>query len=162
MGLDVDEFCALPKIPDVDDEIATSERELTAVQKQDELGKLPLFKEIEMPTIDSNLIKEVLLASLDDLDSAAGSKVRDHVRSLGNRGETWVSAGMDYIDSTQDTCPFCGQQLSLSDLIGHYQTYFSDEYANLKQSISRIIADIETDHRPNQRTDFERSFRVVE
>ena len=160
-GLDVDKFCALPQIPEIDAKIAGVERTLAAAKRQDEVNALPIFKNLELAEIDVTTVEEILTSDLAKLDQAAEARVQSHISSLGKRGESWLAEGMEHVEESGDACPFCGQDLKLSDLMSHYRAYFGEEYRELKQSIAREISAIERDHATGQQTAFERSVRVI-
>jgi len=51
-------------------------------------------------------------------------------------GEAWLLQGGPFIK--QGRCPFCDQGISGLELIGAYQTFFSDAYANLRKEIQHL------------------------
>ena len=160
-GLEVDEFCTLQQIPEIDLKIADTERTLAAARRQDELAGLPLLKKLELPDFDVATVERVLSSDIAELDRAAEARVQNHVSSLSEGGEAWLAEGMKHTDASGDMCPFCGQDLNLSNLMAHYRAYFGEEYRELKQSIAQEISAIERDHATGQQTAFERSVRVI-
>ena len=82
-GLDVDEFCALPQIPEIDAKIQEVERTLTAAQRLDELNRLSIFKNLELPGFDVGRVQLILATGLSDLDRSAEARVQAHVSLLG-------------------------------------------------------------------------------
>ncbi len=161
-GLDVDVFCALPQIPDIDAKITAAERTLAAAQSQDEIERLHIFQNLQLRGFDVTRIEEILSTGFSDLDRSAEERVQSHVNSINEGGEAWVAEGMRHVEVSGDTCPFCGQDLNLSDLLAHYRAYFGEEYRELRQSITREIGSIECEHTTGQQTRFERSFRAME
>ena len=161
-GLEVDEFCALPQIPEIDAAIAAVEGTLSAAQRQDEISRLQIFQNLHLPVFDVVRVKELLSTGLSDLDRSAEERVQTHVNSLNEHGEAWIAEGMKHVETSGDNCPFCGQNLDPSDLMTHYRVYFGEEYRELKLSISREIGSIERGHATGQQTTFERSVRVME
>ncbi len=161
-GLEVDEFCALAQIPEINAKIAAVERTLAAAQSQDEISRLSVFQNLRLPGIDVAKFQKILSTGLSDLDRSAEERVQTHVNSLNEGGEAWVAEGMKHVETSGDRCPFCGQNLNLSDLMAHYRAYFGQEYRELKESISREIGSIEREHATGQQTTFERSVRVME
>ena len=161
-GLDVDEFCALPQISEIEAKIAAKEGTLAGAQRQDEISRLQMFQNLHLPGFDITRVQEILSTGFSDLDRSAEERVQTHVNSLNEGGEAWVAEGMKHVETSGDTCPFCGQSLNLSELMAHYRAYFGEEYRELKQSISREIGSIEREHTTGQQTRFERSVRVME
>jgi wobble nucleotide-excising tRNase len=58
-------------------------------------------------------------------------------------------------------CPFCGQDLAGSELITHYQAYFSHEYAGLKRRVSETLTAINQAHGGDVPAAFERAVRIT-
>ncbi len=88
------------------------------------------------------------------------------VSSLGSGGETWVSEGMQRVEAASaetdsEVCPFCEQELSGSGIIVHYKAYFSDSYAELKQTIRATGTNIRDNHGGDIPAAFERSIRTT-
>lgn len=164
-GLSVDDFCALPPNPDVDDAIQETERKLAAVREQDPIRKGSLFDRIVLPEFDLADVGVILNNCLPDLDSAAAQRVQDHVDALGRDGETWLADGLRYADAFShddaDACPFCLQSLGASTIIGHYRAYFSEEYARLKSTIAAALANVNRTHDGDVPAAFERAVRVA-
>ena len=154
-GLSVEAFCALTELPDVDEKIAEAERALKAAQDQDLVLAAPIFSKIELPAFDIEAIRETLGKDLAELDKSAEAKVQAHIHTLGEGGESWVADGVQKAAQRGDnTCPFCGQNMQGVDLIAHYRAYFSQEYAQLKQSVSRLISDIDRNHAEGKQVEF--------
>lgn len=108
----------------------------------------------------------MLARSLPELEAAAAALVREHLRKLGRDGENWVAEGMPRIEAASagldhKACPFCAQDLAGSNLIPHYQAYFSDAYNQLKADIRTLGRGIAADHGGEVMAGFERSIRDV-
>ena len=56
---------------------------------------------------------------------------------------------------------FLGQDLAGSELITHYQAYFSDEYAGLKRRVSETLAAVNRAHGGDVPAAFERAVRIT-
>ena len=155
-GLAVDDFCALPKLTDIDDRIEAADRKLMAARNQEALRTAPLFETIELPEFDIEAIEQTLLTDLPDLDKAAEAQVQSHVQALGEGGEAWVAEGFKREVAGDDgICPFCGQGLHGLDLIAHYRAYFSDGYAQLKQDAADLGGNIDRTHGDGTQAAFE-------
>ena len=162
----VDEFCALPSIPNIDRVIQETESLLTAAQDQDAIGTTPAFDLFDLPKFDLAEIELVLQLGLSDLETDAFDKVQRHLTGLGQGGETWVSDGMHRIGRSDgkaaiSMCPFCAQNLDESSLIEHYRAYFSDAYSNLKSTIAQTSKGVSNAFGENVQADFERKLRIV-
>ena len=104
---------------------------------------------------------------LPDLEAEAEARVQEHLGKLGTGGEAWIGDGVARIDgasvdSDEDLCPFCAQDLSGSTLIAHYQAYFSDAYAELRATTGAAIDKVSLAHSGELRATFEREVRTAE
>ena len=156
--LSVDEFCALPKLPDIEKRMETAEKTLMAVRNQDAVRTAPLFEAIELPEFDIEAVKQLLWTDLPDLDRAAEAQVQAHVQTLSEGGELWVAEGMRQLTQGNDgPCPFCGQDITGLDLVAHYRAYFSDGYAQLKRDVADMIKNTDQTHVEGTQVVFERT-----
>ena len=161
-GLSVEAFCALTEVPDLDEKIANAERDLKATQDQGLVLAAPILVSMELPDFDLEVIRETLGKDLADLDKSAEAQVLAHIQTLGEGGESWVADGVQRAAQRGDNvCPFCGQNMQDIDLIAHYRAYFSQEYARLKEGVSRLINDIERNHGGGKQLEFERAVSTL-
>ena len=159
-GLDVDEFCALQPMPNVEDEIKNTERALEASRNQHTVQKSPPFDMITLPALDSEAIGQLLSTDLPSLSEDAESQVRTHVASLGEGGEQWVAEGMKRsLQGTEENCPFCGQNVAGLALLAHFRAYFNEGYAQLKQAVAEMLDTFQADHTGDAQVEFERAIK---
>ena len=158
-GFTVDDFCDLPLIEDVDSQLSETVRALAAASDHDAVSRAPLFESFALPDFDAEAIDAVLSRSLGDLDATATARVRSHFESLGPGAEQWVASGMQHLSPSVDevSCPFCAQDLSASNIIGHYRVYFSEEYSELKRSIDHSLEAVQSTHGGDAAAGFERA-----
>ncbi len=164
--LTVDAFCALQADPDVDAKIEEAERQLAAAKSADAIQNQVALQSLLLPEFDAEAIKTLLSRDLPTLEAAAVAKVQAHFARLGHGGETWVSQGMKRIapasaGEEREVCPFCSQDLRGSELIPHYQAYFSEEYEVLKAAIAAAITGINAVHAGDIPAAFERAVRTA-
>ena len=161
-GLSVEAFCALTELPDLDEKIADAERALKAAQDQGLVIAAPVFASMALPDFDIEAIRETLGKDLADLDKSAEAQVQAHIHNLGEGGESWVADGVQKAAQRGDKlCPFCGQNMQGVALIAHYRAYFSQEYTRLKQTVSKLIDDIERNHADGKQVEFERAVSIL-
>lgn len=163
-ALSVDEFCELPRRADIDGEIQLAERSLAAAREQESVRTTALFDMLELPAFDIAAIARTLELDLPALDAAAADRVQAHFARLGPDGEAWVADGMRRVIHTEgerQTCPFCAQDLDGSIVISHYRAYFSEEYAQLRRTISEVIAGVNQLHSTDIPATFERAVRIA-
>lgn len=164
-GLSLDQFSSLQPVANVDEEIARAEQSVRATRQSAAIQSAALFPEIVVPPIiDSVAINEVLSRDLDLIDARAIERVRRHCDALGERGEDWISTGMQMLPTNLEEadCPFCEQPLRSSPRIDDFRAYFSEEYARLKLAISGAISHVEVAHEGERSAGFERSVRAAQ
>ena len=112
----MDEFCALPTRADIDTAIQSAERNLGAAREQDPIRNTPVFDPVSLPAFDVSEIERILEEDLPSLNTAAATRVQQHLISVGQGAEAWVAEGMRRVSQAsqagQTPCPFCGQDLS--------------------------------------------------
>jgi len=161
----VDAFCNLEQVPNINAQIEEAQRRLAAARSADAIRQRTGFQEVSLPDFDIPTIDAVLEQTLADLEAAAAERVRNHLISIGEEGEAWVAEGMPRIaDASQgkeyEACPFCSQDLRGSDLIAHYRAYFSEEYETLKATIRQAGIAVRDAHAGDIPAAFERSIRT--
>ena len=163
-GFSLDQFCALQPVADVDAAITTAEQVLRTARRAGEIQQGSLFAELALPPIDVASLNAVLSQDLEALDAASVERVHRHCEALGDRGEEWVSEGMQMLraGANDENCPFCEQPLRGSPSIDDFRDYFGDEYARLKQAISESIAGLENAHGGEAPAVFERAVRIAQ
>lgn len=162
----VADFCDLEDDPDIEAKIEEAGRRLAAAKASDAIRQRSGFMPFRLPDFDIDAINAVLGLTLENLELDAAERVREHLGALANNGETWVAEGMGHVAAVSentgaDTCPFCAQDLNGSDLILHYQAYFSDAYKELKASIRQTGIGVRDTHGGDVPVAFERSIRTA-
>ena len=129
-------FLKLDPDPEIDSKIASAQRTLTTAQKADQVRQHRGFEEIAVPVIPDGL-DDALATTLDGIGNEAERRLKEHVAEIGRPDvERWISSGMDYLEG--ETCPFCAQNVSGSDLVAAYRGYFSDAYGALSERVKRL------------------------
>lgn len=162
-GFSVDNFCALPELQGVDAEIEATERALAAAREHDAVRTSPLLEALVLPAFDTDAMDRILKRGLADLDATAEAQVRAHVAKLPAGGERWLADGMQRLSQqgTDETCPFCAQELTGSALIAHYRAYFSAAYRDLRTAVAESLASVRRTHSGDVHAGFERAVRVT-
>lgn len=165
-GLTVDQFCALPPNENIDAEIQEAERALAAAQSAEPVRQQANFQALSLPAFNVEEINAILQRDLPDVQAEAAASVQQHLSKLGKGAEAWVGEGMQKIPSAsaghdKEICPFCAQDLEGSEIIAHYQAYFSDAYAELKKAITDTGKAVAEAHEDDVPAAFERAVRVA-
>ena len=160
-NLTVDQFCSLEPIPDIDDKIREMRQKIDAHDNSEEVLARPELVAFELPDLNIPMVRGILRKSLPDLELEAEEQIKDHIAALGTGGEKWISDGMRYVanHAGDGDCPFCGQDMSGSALLGHYRAYFSQAYSQLKEAIGAQREEIMTNHGSTVRITFEQKAR---
>jgi wobble nucleotide-excising tRNase len=164
--LNVDAFCALEPVGNIEAAIQDAERAIAAARSAEAVRQEPEFLPFALPAFDTAAVNTLLQRSLPDLDAEAVAEVQTHLAKLGGGGENWVGEGMPRIAGVsagqeRELCPFCAQDLAGSPLMVDYRAYFSEAYAGLKKAVGDQIAAIERTHGGDVPAAFERAVRVA-
>jgi len=163
--LTVDAFCALTENTNIDAEIQNAERNLAAARAADTIKQQASFLPLELPAFDTAAVEKTLQSDLPGLQAEAAANVQKHLAKLGKGSEAWIGEGMQKIaaasvDADGETCPFCAQGLENSNIIAHYETYFSEGYATLKSAIIGHGKAVAAAHDGEIQSAFERAVRL--
>jgi wobble nucleotide-excising tRNase len=146
-GMTVEAFSALPEDPSIDAKITAQEQELQAVQRAAQLQQRAGLASVAVP-IFPTAFAELLAKTFADVAADAEQRVAKHIERyrMQAHGEAWLTEGLGYL--ADNSCPFCGQDLTGIDLIRYYKDFFSREYhvlrdevANLSGQVGRAIGD---------------------
>lgn len=135
--LNVGEFCTWEPSDDVDEAIARNKVEIDAASHASAISRLDLLAEYVMPDIELSHIQNLLLKSASHLNQEAANRVQDHLKALWVNSEKWVGEGVE--NSNKRACPYCGQDLSASQIVSDYEHYFNDAYSALKDEVNEAM-----------------------
>jgi wobble nucleotide-excising tRNase len=146
-GTEIDHYLQWQPVADIEEQIRRKTEELSnrqrAAAKSGEIRAKGLLEKVQIPSLPPDFAA-VLAKQLTDIVADAETKVRQHIaqHQMGHQGEPWLSQGLTYVKD--DRCPFCGQGLRASDLIGAYRSHFNTAYASLKQEVAQLSQHINT------------------
>ncbi len=129
-SLSVDEFLALPAPIEPSKTHAELDHAIGNAKMAQPIRDRPLLSPLPGPQAsDWTALEAVLGVSVETVSEAARASVTAHlaVRLGDERARTWVQEGLRYQRGAAD-CPYCGQDVSRSDLVAAYSKYFSDAY----------------------------------
>ena len=146
-GTDLAIFTPLPADADIVKKIAVKAEELKAAeiaaQKAAEIKSKSALQEIVAPTIASNF-EAILAEKLPGISADAEKKLRAHIAGhTAGATETWLQQGLAY--QKDDTCPFCGQDAKISDLVSAYRAFFDSSYNDFKSKLVTFGQKISSD-----------------
>src|SRR5690554_278398 len=140
-GISCESFVALQPEEDIEHKIKHKTEELDnrkrAKERADEILSKDQLSEITLPAYPLDIV-DTLSKQLSDIISDAGEQVIKHIKvhNMGDKGETWLSQGVDFI--VEEKCPFCGQKIDENELIGCYRSHFNASYKELKERVSHL------------------------
>lgn len=136
-------FEKLPKVEDVDIQIAGLQKRITDAGNVAAIIAKPLPAVVSEPEFDIDSVFSILGTTLDDIHEDAERTVKDHIEKLkDSKAELWLSQGYEF--GEHDSCPYCGQDTSDNDLIRAYKTHFNKAYSDLKEKVAGLTATINT------------------
>ncbi|MEO8380833.1 MAG: AAA family ATPase [Acidobacteriota bacterium] len=131
-GMSVETYVALEADPEISDKIAAKEKEVSALQQAEAIGKRPLLSSVTVPKVPED-VDAILAMTLDGIGADAERLVREHVASTHAR-EAWLSEGLRLV--RDEICPFCGQNAAETGILSSYRAFFSESYGALKERVS--------------------------
>lgn len=135
-SMTVEAYVALPVDSEVDKKIKAKSREMDAEKRAASINAQPLLKELPVPGLPSSFAA-TLSETIITISSTAEAKVRAHLSAEHMKdAEGWLSEGMDFM--TGPTCPVCGQSTEKIDIFSAYKDYFSEEYARLRDRVTKL------------------------
>ena len=144
-GLDVDTFCDLPFVKNIDKRVGEQSKQLDALRSADAVTSTRFFSQLEFPSFDVDAIEHLLAKQLEDLDKEAISRVQLQSETLDSDGESWAAQGTRYLASQPkdkpDQCPYCGQNVQGVELVDAYRAYFGESYRFHLTSIRQAITE---------------------
>ena len=136
-GMTLENFVALPAIDGIDDLIAGQETSVTAIRDAASIKSRAGMTELGAPNFPHGFT-ELLARTLEDIAEDAEEQVNAHFTEhhiSSAKGASWV---VEELDHTDESCPFCGQDLTGVSLIGAYRVIFSERYRNLRREITAM------------------------
>jgi wobble nucleotide-excising tRNase len=137
----LDEYLHWEPIANIEEQIRRKTEEQSnrqrAVAKAGEIQAKGLLARIHIPSLPPDFTT-VLAKQLTDIVGNAEVKVRQQIaqHQMEHKGEPWLSQGLSYVKDNR--CPFCGQDIRASDLIGAYRSHFNAAYGNLKHEVAQL------------------------
>ena len=136
-GLTLLQFQAITEVPDADYKIAILNEKIVEAHSISLIQARSLPEQLVPPDFDIEAFFNILSTSLSDIDLAAEEQVKIHLNSHNKPNlEKWVSDGYDH--GVEETCLFCNQSLEGVQLIRAYQSYFNQDYSQLKSSVAQL------------------------
>lgn len=136
----VEDFLQIAQIADVDTQIQAKEADIRNIERRaqqaDQIQSKGQLQTLIAPTLPTG-VEGILARTVIDVSEEAEVRVKEHIRQhLDANGEGWLATGTRY--AMDDACPFCGQALGSSDMIGLYRSYFNEAYGQLKRDVATL------------------------
>ncbi|MEO6824603.1 MAG: AAA family ATPase [Nitrosospira sp.] len=136
-GMKLENFIALPKTDDIDEQIIAQELQLTAIREATAIKTRSGLAELVLPALPDTFT-ELLAKTIDDITKDAEQQINAHLTAHGmtlSNGTNWIVQGIDH---SSDSCAFCGQGIEGLSLITAYRAVFSDSYKALRGEIATM------------------------
>jgi wobble nucleotide-excising tRNase len=135
-GMRIEAFLATELGPNIEAEITAQEtvvaasREAGAIQARAALSAFPI------PAMPEG-VAAILARTLDDVAPDAEQLLAGHIarHGMAEQGEPWIAQGLRH---TEDSCPFCGQDVHGLPLIAAYRAIFSEQFRTLSREIGTL------------------------
>ena len=121
-------------IPEIDEKIKDLEKQITSIKESGEIQEKGKFEEVTFEGFVLENLKSILSKTICDISRNVEDKISSHIKQHKMKDTEWIEKGITY--TTTDSCPFCNQSISNSDILEIYEDYFNKEYMELKKSIS--------------------------
>ena len=133
-GMGIAAFLAIQADPDIDAKIAAQENVTAAAREAGAIQARASLSSYAPPAIPDGFAA-LLARTLDDVAADAERLLADHIarHSMAEQGESWIAHGLSH---TEDSCPFCGQDVQGLPLVAAYRAVFSEQYRALSQDIA--------------------------
>lgn len=139
-SLEVSDFVDLSPPPQ--GAIAEKEQEIKSLETAEEIAEKNTLSPVTLPSIPWTEIEKLLAESITSVSKDAEQQVQEHIaHCMDENGETWIESGFDYIKG--ERCPFCGQSLADTELVGAYRAYFDKAYQHLKKEIGEFSSHLQ-------------------
>ncbi|TDK29151.1 hypothetical protein E2F50_22740 [Rhizobium deserti] len=134
-GFKLEAFLKLAADPTVDKKIEDATLKLKAINDLDVIKSRKLLSVPELPALPEGFAA-LLAKGVDGIAADAAERVKQQIAAhdFHEGGETWLAQGLKH--ATGENCPFCAKTMSNNDLINAYRGYFSEAYADHKNTIA--------------------------
>ena len=136
---DVISFVSLTPLERAKSAIQQKETELKRAIEWRQIESATLPEPLPLPTSAGNF-KATLTRSIEGVATEARMHVHRHIASHAkpnnvatNSHEVWLESGLSF--SSEESCPFCGQDLVNRTLLDHYSSYFSKTFKALSEEV---------------------------
>ncbi len=138
---DFEEFLSLQEIPNIDTMINEQEKLVKAITEEGQILCHPGIPKLSMPLLPDNLF-DSLQKKFENLSLEAEETLNQHLAAHGMKSadKDWLVEGLSYI--SEESCPFCGQNVQGLPLIGAYRSVFNETFRSFQHSIDKMIDDI--------------------
>jgi wobble nucleotide-excising tRNase len=135
-SMKIEAFQALLAADDVDTLTTEQEKRLETAHQADAIKDRKALSEFPLPDLAAKF-EQVLGTTIDDIARDAEAKLAAHIAAhdMADGGGNWIAEGLPHAD---DTCAFCGQGISGSELIAAFRSVFSERYEALATEIGAM------------------------
>jgi wobble nucleotide-excising tRNase len=136
VGMKIEAFQTLPVADDVDTLITDQEKHVETARQAGAIKDRKALSEFPLPELPAKF-EQLLGMTIDDIARDAEARLAAHIAAhdMADGGDNWIAEGLSH---AEDTCPFCGQEISGSKLIAAFRSVFSERYEALVSDIGAM------------------------
>lgn len=135
-GMRIEAFLAIAPDPDIEAKIAAQETVVAASREAGAIQARAALSVFAIPAMPEGMAA-ILARTLDDVAADAEHLLSGHIarHGMAEQGEPWIAQGLRH---TEDSCPFCGQDVQELPLIAAYRAIFSEQFRALSRDIENL------------------------
>lgn len=139
-GMRLEAFIGIEPDLDIEAKIAAQEAVVAASREAGAIQARAGLSALLIPAMPEDLAA-ILSRTLDDVAADAEQLLADHIarHGMAEQGEPWIAQGLRH---TEDSCPFCGQDVQGLPLIAAYRAIFSEQFRALSRDIETVRQNI--------------------
>lgn len=127
----------LQNIDNIDELITSNIAEQSKSHRIDTIRERAKLKKLTGLAINLDEFFSTMYKTVEQIDDKAGEVVNAHFQHLSSDGaEKWINDGQKFL--TDNSCPFCSQNIEGHDLIAAYKSYYNMEYSNFIREIATL------------------------
>lgn len=134
-GVVIDTFIGLVEDPEVDKRIADKKAEIAVIQDSTKIQTKGSLAKLSIGELPANL-DTLLGKTIEGVAADAEERIGKHLEKHKMEGEAWLSEGLGYV--VEENCPFCGQGLEKSPVIGSIRLFFGEAYGAFQTELSTL------------------------
>lgn len=110
-----------------------------AQRRASTLQSLQTLSPISFEGLSQVELQDILSRTLDTISADVEDRLRGHIES-SHSNERWLAEGTAF--NSGDSCPYCSQDISSSELVAAYKARFSEAYREYRESLKETLENL--------------------